>query len=96
LETDFIDLSGHCAYAVRKEGSVKTIWIHQFERICPDCSWKPVSVEGSARYGELIYHVMKFHGMVKPILKDRTIFVTGHGEQTCEVAIFISSDCLNG
>jgi hypothetical protein len=69
---------------------VKTIWIHQFDRICPDCSWKPVSgVEGSTRYGELIDHVMKFHNMGKPIFKDRTIFVKDLGVQKLEVAIFI-------
>jgi hypothetical protein len=61
----------------------------QTSRTCPECGWKPLSVEGSVRYSELIDHVMKFHGMGKPILKDKTIFVTGYGAQKCEVAIFI-------
>jgi hypothetical protein len=67
---------------------MKTIWIHQFDRICPDCSWKPDCDEGSARYSDLIDHVMKSHGMGKPSFEDKTIFVNGHGAQKCEVAIF--------
>lgn len=68
---------------------MKITEIDRTNRKCPDCSWKPASVEGAARYGELIDHVMKFHGMGKPILKDRTIFVKDLGAQKLEVAIFI-------
>jgi hypothetical protein len=68
---------------------MKTIEVDQTTRACPDCGWKPVSMEASARYGELIDHVMALHGMGKPEFGDRTVFVTGQGGQKCEVARFI-------
>lgn len=69
---------------------MKTISIHQNDRACPDCGWKPDNQESSARYGDLIDHVMKYHGMGNPVFNDETIFVNDFGAQKCEVAIFIS------
>jgi hypothetical protein len=72
--------------------SAETISIAQYTPDCPKCAWKPASIEGSARYGELIDHVKTFHHMGAPTFQEQTIFVTGPGgqayAQTCEVAIF--------
>lgn len=68
---------------------MKTIEVDQTHRVCPDCGWKPINAEGSARYGELIHHVMEIHGMERPRFGHKTIFVTGYGDQKCEVARFI-------
>jgi hypothetical protein len=66
----------------------KTIEIARTTWTCSECGWKPASVEGSARYDELVGHVAASHNMGAPTLMKKTIFVTGHGEQTCEVAVF--------
>jgi hypothetical protein len=68
---------------------MKTIEIHPYVRICPECGWKPPNAKGVARYGEIVDHVRHHHGMGEPIFKLKNILVAGRGFEECEIAIFI-------
>jgi hypothetical protein len=55
--------------------------------MCPDCRWKPASVEAPARLSELIDHVKEFHGMGEPRIEVRDISLAD-SYQKSDVAIF--------
>jgi predicted small metal-binding protein len=66
---------------------MKTIVVHQYIRVCPDCGWEPGGVEESANLGELTDHVKKLHEMGEPRTVVRRIRLAG-GFQACDVAVF--------